>query len=339
MKKISLKHLPILIIVSLVSLIASSCHSPIVLTPASNNDVISYKEFYLSAENVSLSTKVRGTIYIKGDMEKTEDRRVQISAWMEIDSNDWGGIGFSFPQGWEITGITSDYPQGNPKPESYIGTMSRAPGDEIVTYINIGNTKYGAPDVKGGKGSIIIELAPEEKKPELPENFHVVIGIGSKYDYILHPIYETYEVPMSTDYHNVSPYTIHPSPGNYITGSDFNKSKVALKDVRTETVTADADYFNPWHQEAAIKKGETCLIVTGHVQNMDEENLEIAMWAEGNDTYGNIVSWTLDAAHIAGQIGLHLEYMEVGEFAMHLNLPKDMITVRIYAASYPVTPP
>ena len=338
MKKISLKHLPILIIVFLVSLTALSCHSPIIPTPASNNDVLSYKEFYLSAENVSLVTKVGGTVYIKGAIEKPEDRRVQISAWMEIDSNDWGGIGFGFPQGWEITGITSDYPQGNPKPESYIGTMSRAPGEEIVTYINIGNTKYGAPEVQGGKGSIIIELAPKEKTQEFPENFQIVIGIGSKYDYIVHPVHETYEVPLNSDYHDVSPYYL-PSPGTYLHDNQFVKSKVALKDVRTETVTAEADYFNPWQPDAAVKKGEACLIVTGHVQNMDEENPEIALWAEGNDTYGNIVAWTLDAAHFAGQIGLHLEYMEVGEFTMHLNLPEDMITIRIYAASYPVTPP
>jgi len=338
MKEFSLKYPPILIAVILVVLTVVSCHNPIIPTPASNNDVINYQEFYLSVENVSLETRVCGTIYIKGDIEKSEDRRVQISAWMEIDNDDWGGIGFGLPQGWEITSITSDYPQGNPKPESYITTMSTASHEEIVTFISIGATKYGAPEVQGGKGSLVIELAPEEKTQELPENFKMIIGIGSKYDYIVHPVHETYEVPLNTDYHDVSPYYL-PTPGTYLHDNQFVKSKVALKDVRTETVTADADYFNPSHPEVAVKKGETCLIVTGHVQNMDEENPEIALWAEGNDTFGNKVAWTLDAAHIAGQIGLHLEYMEVGEFTMHLNLPEDMITVRIYAASYPVTPP
>jgi len=335
MKKLIFLVLPAIL---LFSLMLVSCHNPIIPGYSSNNDVINYKEFYLSAANVSLDTCVRGTIFVRGDMEKPEDRRVQITAWVEIDAADWGGIGFGIPQGWEVTGITSDYPQGNPKPESYITTLHTASDEAFDTFVHIGATKYGAPEVQGGEGSVIIELVPKDKKQELPESFKTIIGIGSKYDYIFHPVYETYEVPLHTDYHDVSPYYL-PTPGSYLHDNQFVKSKVALKDVRTETVTADADYYNPSHPDAAVKKGETCLIVTGHVQNMDKAQTEIALWAEGNDNYGNIVAWTLDAAHIAGQIGLHLEYMEIGEFTLHLNLPADLQTIRLYAANYPVTPP
>jgi hypothetical protein len=201
MKKISLKYLPMLVIVFLISLTVLSCHNPIIPSYSSNNDVINYREFYLSAENVSLDTFTRGTIFVRGDIEKPEERRVQIAAWVEIDTADWGGVSFNIPQGWEVTHIASDYPQGNPKPETYTSTLRTE--SENVKYhriVEIGCTRHGAAKPQGGKGNLIIELAPESPEQELPENVEILIGVGSKDDYILNPVHETFEVLLNIDY-------------------------------------------------------------------------------------------------------------------------------------------
>jgi len=132
---------------------------------------------------------------------------------------------------------------------------------------------------------------------------------------------------------------VEPAPGSYLSNSFNESSEVILKDVQIKTDICDKEYFSPSYPSHRVKRGDPCLVVSGHIQNRHEENCEIAMYAEGYDESGEQVAWTLDAAHIAGQIGLHLEHEETGEFTLHLNLSKDIRTIRIFANNYSVTPP
>jgi len=132
---------------------------------------------------------------------------------------------------------------------------------------------------------------------------------------------------------------VEPAVGSYLRNAFDEPSGVILKDIQIKTDICDKEYFSPWYPSHTVKKGEPCLVVSGHIQNMHQENSEIAMYAEGYDTSGEQVAWTLDRAHISGQIGLHLEYEETGEFTLHLNLSENTSTIRIYANNYSVTPP
>lgn len=139
---------------------------------------------------------------------------------------------------------------------------------------------------------------------------------------------------------------VTPSPGNYLTNSQNVSSEVLLKDIQVTYGVSDRQYGYPyfyagessWYQNA-VNVGDSILVVTGSIQNKHKENKEVAMYVEGYDDTGKQVSWTLDAAHIAGQIGLHLETDEAGEFTLHLNYSPDMKSIRIFANNYPVTPP
>ena len=136
---------------------------------------------------------------------------------------------------------------------------------------------------------------------------------------------------------------VEPAPGSYLSNShdDLHDdlSGVILKDVQIKTDTCDKEYFSLWSLPHTVKIGDPCLVVRGHIQNQDKEKFEIAMYAYGYNETGEQVVWTLDAAHISGQIGLHLEYEETGEFTLHLNLSENTSTIRIYANNYSVTPP
>jgi len=148
-----------------------------------------------------------------------------------------------------------------------------------------------------------------------------------------------HQIPSpSSDSSIESTIKVEPSPGSYLSSGD-ELSGVILKDVQIRVDACDKEYFSPWYPSHTVKKGDPCLVVSGHIQNMHQENSEIAMYAEGYDKSGEQVAWTLDAAHIAGQIGLHLEYEETGEFTLHLNLSESTSTIRIYANNYSVTPP
>jgi hypothetical protein len=129
---------------------------------------------------------------------------------------------------------------------------------------------------------------------------------------------------------------IEPLPGSYL-GTDEVSSTVVLKDVQVKKAVCDKDYFSPWFPSP--KKGEPCLLVSGHIQNQDKEKFEISMSALGYDESGKTVAGTLDAAHIAGAIGLHLEQGEIGEFTLHLNLSDEISIIRIYAFNSVITPP
>jgi len=132
---------------------------------------------------------------------------------------------------------------------------------------------------------------------------------------------------------------VEPTPDSYLSNSFNESSGVILKDVQIKSGICEKAYFSPWYPSHTVRKGDLCLVVSGHIQNRHEENSEIAMYVEGYDEAREQVAWTLDAAHIAGQIGLHLEYEETGEFTLHLNLSKDIRTIRIFANNYRVTPP
>jgi hypothetical protein len=131
--------------------------------------------------------------------------------------------------------------------------------------------------------------------------------------------------------------TVTPAPSAFLTNSEEASSEVLLKDIQINKSVSDKQYMPFW--SPVVNPGDEILVVSGSIQNQHQENKEIAMYAEGYDENGQQVVWTLDAAHIEGQIGLHLENGETGEFTLHLNFSKDIKSIRIYGSNYNVTSP
>ncbi len=183
---------------------------------------------------------------------------------------------------------------------------------------------------------LVIRVAPEVAPGKY--NFDIGLEINGG-DYGTVPC--TIEVIVNTisGDQGITSINIQPEPDSYLHNAFDEPSGVILKGVQVEADICDKEYFSPWYPSRTVKKGDPCLVVSGHIQNMHRENSEIAMYAEGYDTSGEQVAWTLDADHISGQIGLHLEYEETGEFTLHLNLSENTSTIRIYANNYSVTPP
>jgi hypothetical protein len=183
---------------------------------------------------------------------------------------------------------------------------------------------------------LVIEISPDAAPGQYSFEIGLEVNGG---DYGTVPC--TIEVLANTipDNQGETSITIQPEPGSYLRNAFDEPSGVILKDIQIKTDVCDKEYFSPWYPSHTVKKGDPCLVVSGHIQNMHEENSEIAMYAEGYDISGEQVAWTLDAAHIAGQIGLHLEYEETGEFTLHLNLSENTSTIRIYANNYSAVPP
>jgi hypothetical protein len=131
--------------------------------------------------------------------------------------------------------------------------------------------------------------------------------------------------------------TVEPSPGHLL-GNNEKETGVILGNVRVESGVCDRDYYST-KLDSLLQKGAPCLLVSGNITNLDMEKYEIALWARGFDESGVVVSDTLDAAHIVGQIGMHLETNETGKFVLHMDPAEDLKLIRIYGAAYLVTPP
>ena len=133
--------------------------------------------------------------------------------------------------------------------------------------------------------------------------------------------------------------TVIPSPGSYLSNSQNISSGVSLKGIQVNKGVSDKQYVSIRYPTHTVNVGESILVISGTIQNKHEENDEIDMWAEGYDETGKEVAWTLDAAHLPGHIGLHLENDETGQFTLHLNMADNIKSIRLFANNYPITPP
>jgi hypothetical protein len=131
---------------------------------------------------------------------------------------------------------------------------------------------------------------------------------------------------------------VSPAPGNYLRDTHDEPLEVFLIDVQVERIISDRYYFSPWYP-GHVHVGEPILVVNGTIRNEHPANTWISMFADGYDGEGEQVAWTLDAAHIAGQILRYLDNGETGEFTIHLNMAENIETIRIFADSYNQAPP
>jgi hypothetical protein len=87
---------------------------------------------------------------------------------------DFGGVEFDIPSGWEVTDITSSYPNSSTNEP---GIIIMEGGSQSVEIGNQINAPWSPPD--GGSGSVVIELAanPQGQKPA--EALKITVGVGS----------------------------------------------------------------------------------------------------------------------------------------------------------------
>ncbi len=133
--------------------------------------------------------------------------------------------------------------------------------------------------------------------------------------------------------------SVEPGPGSVLLDSEDKSSKVVLEEVLAGTGTAETDYFSQWYPQHTVRVGERIVLIRGTVRNDHEANKEIALYARGYDQAREQVGWTLDASHTLGQIGLHLNKGETGQFVLHMNFSHDTTCIRIFASSYALAPP
>jgi hypothetical protein len=197
-------HLSVIIIMILITIIFSGCNqeldSPDVVT--ANEKIIQSKDFYVNSDSTELKTSVRGTVFISGDEGVPE--HAQIVALIEIDPDDWGGVGIHLSDKWNISSITSSYPKDKREKiaEDYVSVWTTAEETKHGwnKIIEIGRDTSRYTPTGGGKGTVVIDLDMNKETINPSDVFSMTVGVGSKEKNGIRSIYPDYkliEIPIS----------------------------------------------------------------------------------------------------------------------------------------------
>ncbi|GMQ60744.1 hypothetical protein AN1V17_51470 [Vallitalea sediminicola] len=144
-----------------------------------NKDIIQVRSFGVNSYSTEMNTSAKGTVFIKG--EESIPEHVQIISWIEIDPDDWGGVAFYIPDQWQISNITSSYPENEAQMTSadYVATWSTTDSKyELNTMIEIGRDRSYI-QTGGGTGTVMIDLVLDKNVKVQPETFNIMISVGS----------------------------------------------------------------------------------------------------------------------------------------------------------------
>ncbi len=144
-----------------------------------NRNIISERGFSVNSDSTEINTSAKGTVFVKG--VKGIPEQIQIISWIEIDSDDWGGVTFYVPNGWSITNITSSYPErkAQAKTSDYVATWTREETEyEYNTMVQVGRDRSYIP-TGGGTGTVVLDLVLNKDITPQPETFNIMVAVGS----------------------------------------------------------------------------------------------------------------------------------------------------------------
>lgn len=186
-------------LVMLVSL--TSCTSRQENRAVTNTDLINFRDFSLNAGPVNQTTMARGTVFVRGDLDKPEDITIQIAMIVEIDPADWGGVNLYFPEGWEITQIASGFPVIDGQQESIASVWTNGqPVDGGRSWVEIGRRDVGSGPFAGiREATLIIDAGYVLEGASTPAVLDLIVAVGSK-GVTLGPVSVELEIPLLSDY-------------------------------------------------------------------------------------------------------------------------------------------
>lgn len=166
-------------LILLISLMLTSCakQEGATVNPPVNQNLLQVKTFTISTDLAADNTSAVGDIYFQ---KTAEHINVTILASINIGANDWGGVSFYIPKGWDISNILSSYPDVNiPNKKSETVIWSTEDADSPWgSYIEIGHEHNQQP-TGGGKGTVLLELVNNADNIDAA-SFTLMVAVGSE---------------------------------------------------------------------------------------------------------------------------------------------------------------
>ncbi|GKX29647.1 hypothetical protein SH1V18_21270 [Vallitalea longa] len=147
-----------------------------------NENIIKSVDFSVRTESTNMNTSAKGTIFIRGTEQIPES--IQIVTYVDIDPDDWGGVIIYIPKKWNVSSITSSYPENKHEaeaiPKDHVAKFNtKSEKYDWYSYIEIG-TEYSYIPTGGGTGTVIIELvADKDEEISETDKFNITVSVGS----------------------------------------------------------------------------------------------------------------------------------------------------------------
>ncbi|CEO88178.1 hypothetical protein [Syntrophaceticus schinkii] len=169
------------LIISMITILLSGCHQSNISADMiiANEKIIQVKDFSVNSNSTTLKTSAKGTIFVKGTEGVPE--HIQIVARIEIDPDDWGGVAFYIPKKWNVSSISSSYPENKAQaiPADYVSTWFTASDRyKWQKSVEIGRDRSYRP-TGGGTGTVVINLVPDTNAMQQSETFDITVEVGS----------------------------------------------------------------------------------------------------------------------------------------------------------------
>ncbi len=121
---------------------------------------------------------------------------------------------------------------------------------------------------------------------------------------------------------------IHPEAGQYLYYDSQLSAGMVLKFVTVNPDVYDRDYMDlPSH--ARVRKGESCLLVSGQVESQLDQDKYMTLTAKGYNATDEEVTYVLDHGPIWGVISLFVPSKGVVEFVLHLKAAPDVVRIEL----------
>ena len=167
------KHFAAAATAALLCLSCAACGQEQDATVQVNQDVDSVESFTLSADGNAGETEVSGCVYLlDGGTQAT------VAAQLAIGVEDWGGVSFSFPPEWRVTGVLSSYPAEDgalPSDDTALWSTG-GDGQAWTSRVEVGHSLTQTP-TGGGSGMVVIQLS---RADETAGPFSMLVAAGSE---------------------------------------------------------------------------------------------------------------------------------------------------------------
>lgn len=166
-----------LLFLSLFSLAACSSNKGKDSLATINQNTIEVKEFEVSTELPDSNTVAKGNVYVQNSHDNV---RITIVALIIIGENDWGGVSFLIPAGWNISSALSSFPNGSGNEASNNAAIWNTVDTESEwkSFVEIGRN-HSRTLTGGGEGTVFLELIRDENA-SVSENFSLLVSVGSE---------------------------------------------------------------------------------------------------------------------------------------------------------------
>lgn len=123
------------------------------------------------------NTVAKGNVYVQNSHDNV---RIMVVASIIIGENDWGGVSFLIPAGWNISNALSSFPNGSGNEAGNNAAIWNTADTESEwkSCVEIGRNHSRKP-TGGGEGTVFLELI-RDKNASASESFSLLVSVGSE---------------------------------------------------------------------------------------------------------------------------------------------------------------